>query len=411
MRIRASVSDVFHRIVDDLVRRSGGPGNLGQLRLHLDGEVDVPALAAAWREAGRRAPVLAATCVDGWRGARFDLRTVPDLVLETSATDIATIAGADLRSGLSKGNLVRLHLGSDGAVLTWHHALCDARGAQGLLRDLGTGLREAWWEPSYRQDRDLPTTAAGRGRDARGAVDLLRPLRSRPILRLARTNGNAAVPLRQVTTCLGAETAAVDGRIRSIVGRFGETAFCLAAVAAALAEHGDGLVVFPLAVDERAPGTTRCLANAHGFLFLSVDADLARRDLAAAARHLRDAHKAWIAAEGNRKLLAALSWLPLAGSRMARFQLGFGRPGLHASACVANTGATILGETWFGAQVRGVDHTIALPGNPGVAVLFHRDARGLGFDTIVTGALSRRLPPEALAARVRFHLCDRVLDA
>ena len=169
-------------------------------------------------------------------------------------------------------------------------------------------------------------------------------------------------------------------------------------------------MVFPLAVDERAPGSSRCLANAHGFLFLSVDADLARRDLAAAARHLRDAHRAWVAAEGNRKLLAALSWLPLVGSRMARFQLGFGKPGLHASACVANTGMTMLGETWFGARVRGVDHTIAVPGHPGVAVLFHRDARGLGFDTMLTGALARRLPPEILAERIRFHLCERPLE-
>lgn len=407
MRQRLSASDAFHHVVDGVIRRSGGPGNLGQLRIHLDSGYDRVAIAVAWAALGRELR-LARAPVRRW------CFQVPRSAVLAAVDDIRSLAAAgqaDLRAGLASDEHLRLRLAADGVVVTWRHTVADARGIQGLLAALPHGVREPWRDPGYRADAELPPTAALRGQAARGAVALLKPLRLRPLLRLAGMRGNHGAPLVCVHLALGAATTTVDERVRASVGRFGETAFLLAAVAGALAERGDGQIVFPLAADTRRPGESRLLANAHSFLFLAVDAGLARSDLSATARHLRDAHKAWIAADGSTKLLASLSWLPLLGERIARYQLGFGRPGLLASACVANSGRALLGETWFGASVRGIDHVAAVPGHPGLAVLFHRDGRGLCVDVVVAGRLARRCPAAHLAERIRWHLVERPLTS
>lgn len=401
MRVRLSASDAFHHVVDGIIRRSGGPGNLAQLRIHLGPGLDHAALRAAWDAFGRQARIARAP-VRRWR---FVLPQTSRLALHQDARPLATVGQAELRAGLAADEHLRLCLTADGAVLTWRHTLADARGIQSVLMALESPT--TWHDRAPRSDAEMPPRAALRGKAAREVVPLLKPLRLLPLLRPAGVRGNRSAPLSCAHVALGVETERVDERIRATVGRFGETAFVLAAVAGALAEHADGQLVFPLAADSRRPQERRLLANAHGFLFLAVDAELARRDLAATARHLRDAHKAWLAAQGTTKLLASLSWLPMLGERIARYQLGFGKPGLLASACVANSGRTLLGDTWFNATVRGIDHVAAVPGHPGVAVLFHRDARGLCIDVVIAGALAKRLTPGHLAARIRHHLVER----
>lgn len=405
MRQRLSASDAFHHVVDGVIRRSGGPGNLGQLRIHLDPGYDRAAIAATWAALGQQLRIARAP-VRRWC---FQVPRQGALAAVSDERPLAAAGLTDLRTGLAGDEHLRLRLATDGVVVTWRHTVADARGIQGLLMALPQGGREPWQQAGYRADADLPPTAALRGQAARGAVALLKPLRLRPLLRPAGLRGNHGAPLACVHLALGAATATVDERVRASVGRFGETAFLLAAVAGALAELGDGQIVFPLAADTRRPGETRLLANAHSFLFLAVDAGLARSDLSATARHLRDAHKAWIAADGSTKLLASLSWLPLLGERIARYQLGFGRPGLLASACVANSGRSLLGDTWFGTTVRGIDHVATVPGHPGVAVLFHRDVRGLCVDVVIAGRLAQRCPAEQLAERIRWHLVERPL--
>jgi hypothetical protein len=404
-----SASDGFHRIVEDLIQRGGGRGNFGQLRVRLGPGLDRHAVMQAWEQVGQRVPLLCAPIHGGLRGGRFAVPRHAKLHAVASSGTVEALGHRDLQAGLASNEHVRLHLADDGVVLTWRHVLCDARGAQSLLAALATGFSESWWADDYRADRDVPATAAARGLAARDALPLLRPLRTQPMLRLRQGGRYASAPAMVHATVLGGATDTVDERIRSTVGRFGETAFCLAAVAGALAERGTGQIVFPLAVDLRKPGQTRSLSNAHGFMFLAVDAELARRDLAATARHLRDAHKAWVAADGTSKLLASLSWFPRLGSWFGRFQLGFGKPGLAASCCVANSGRAQLHGTWFGAEVRGVDHAAVVPGNPGLAVLFHRDSRGLGFDTVWSGQSDGARHAAQFAERVRWHLCERSL--
>jgi len=424
MRQRLSASDVFHRVVDCIVRRDGGSGNLGQLRLRLrlplaDRAVDD--LARAWAAAGQEAWILGASSGAGLRGAFWRMRGPARLRCERSIASLTALADGHLAGGLdaARGDLVRLGYASDlhdpGVVLTWNHQLADARGMQSLLATLprlahGARLGQRWWEGAYRSDAEVPADPAARGRSARAAVDVLRPLRKRGMLRATGAQRNAALPLRLASIALGDEdTARCDARQRAATGRFSELPFLLAGVAAALESicGVGGDLLFPVAVDQRQLPDERLLANHHGFLMLGLAGGLATADLGEAGRALKSAHRTWVGTGATAKLLSAISWFPWTGSWFARYQLGFGRSGLAASCLVSNAGRTLLPERWFGGEVQGVDHAVALPGNPGLAVLFHRDARGLGFDVVVSGQLGERLRPTDFAQAVRHQLIER----
>ena len=424
MRQRLSASDVFHRVVDQLVRRAGGVGNISQLRVRLRrplADATVADLARAWTAAGREAWILGARTGAGLRGAFWCTHGPARLALAQSDLGLTTLADTHLADGLDarRGELVRLGHAcapdDPGVVLTWNHRLADARGMQGLLAALprlarGERLGQRWWESAYRSDAEMPADAAGRGRSARAVVAVLRPLRTRGMLRATGGLGNAAVPLRQARIALGeADTARCDARQRAATGRFSENPFLLACVAAALETccGVSGDLLFPFAADQRQLPDERLLANHHGFLMLGLAAGLATADLGEAGRALKAAHRTWVGSGATGKLLSAISWFPWTGGWFARFQLGFGRSGLAASCLVSNAGRTLLPERWFGGEVQGVDHAVALPGNPGLAVLFHRDGRGLGFDVLVAGRLGERLPPECFAQAVRHQLLER----
>jgi hypothetical protein len=340
---------------------------------------------------------------------------------------LTPLAEAGLRRGLDgdRGEWMRLACATataePGLVLTWNHRLCDARGAMGVIAALSEisadgSPRERWWRSDYRAAGPLPTSAAARGQLARGTLALLDPLCRGPWLRPAVDSSrgkNPAAPIRRYGMILDAEvTARFDARQRAATGRFGETPFVLAAVAAALeAAYGIGAdLLFPLAVDtraEHADGERRLLSNCHGFMLLRLAAGLASRDLGEAGRALKEGHRRWLAADGFTKMSASLSWFPLLGYRLARAELGFHRAGIAASCLVANTGRTLVPERLFGAGVLGVDHAASLPGTPGLGVLVHRDRRGLGLDVIATGAVARRLPPERFAALIAEQLLER----
>lgn len=416
MRIPLSASDVFHRSLDQQIRRDGGPGNLGQLCLRTDRPVQIEALRAAWRTLAAQAPILGARIAGGVRGPRWLVPASIDLDLHCAGAPLDEVAQRELRAGAEE--LIRLaastHAGSPGVVLTWNHQLCDVRGVQGIIVALprlarGEALGEAWSAPDYRHDVEVPRVPAQRGRLAQGAMRLLRVLGRRDLARPAGRTRNAAAPVRVHHRVLGHTlTAQVDARAKAVVGRFGETPFLIAAVAGALAAAGvEGDMLFPLAVDLRRPGETRLFANRHGFLMLPLAGAVVRQDLGAAALAVKAAHRDWLAADGVTKLLAAISWFPYAGPWFSRYQLGGGRSGLAASCLAANSGRSPLAGDWFGAVITGIDHVAVPPGQPGVAVLFHRDERGLCLDVVVTGALGRRLPPERLADAVVHQLVER----
>ncbi|MBA3699243.1 MAG: hypothetical protein H0W78_10345 [Planctomycetes bacterium] len=419
MRQPLGPADIFADLLDGIIRHEGGSGNVGQLRVHLDGKIDAEALSRAWCALGHEAWTLGARFRRGLRGAALHTAGPVELELE-HAHHAHVVAAQHLREGT--GNVaMRLALVDDGLVLTWDHRLCDARGAAGVLAALprlaiGQHLGEPWWTPDYRWVPGVPRAARVRGPMAQQAMPLLIPHRLvplwRPLAKPTRSPANPASPITTCTTVLGDEgTKAYTARQRQATGRMAETPFLLACVAAALeaARGVDGDVLMPLTVDLREGGEKRLLANCHGYCFLRVPAGLATKDLVAAANHLKQAHREWIAADGLVKLSASMSWFGHLPRRLARAQLGNHHAGVWASCVVANAGATPLGESWFGARVIGVDHAACIPGTPGIGVLFHRDARGLGFSTLATGRVIKTIPPQRFADLLRWQLMERPL--
>ncbi len=419
-------ADIFAAILDRLIRDAGGAGNLGQLRVHFARPLaDHAALARAWRRLGEQAWPLGARLLHGLRGMRLAMGGPAGLALEL-ADDLARCASEHLANGTGEVN-ARLALIGDarapGLVMTWNHRVLDARAALGLLHELpglaaGGTLREAWWDPAYRQLPGVPQHAAARGRMASQALELLRPHRLVELWRpLGRGGGrsppaNRAHPLRSHSEVIG-DSEVLRQRQRQASGRLAETPFLLGCVAAALesALGVGGDVLMPLAVDLRAPGERRLLANCHGYCFLRVPAGLASRDLAGACRHLKQEHRAWTAQDGIVKLSSSMSWFGHLPHRLAQAQLGNHQPGVWSSCVVANVGASPLPATWFGAAISGVDHAALIPATPGLGVLFHRDARGLVVDVLACGRVAQLLAPERLARLIRWQLLERPLQA
>jgi hypothetical protein len=419
--LRMGPADVFALALDRIIRHEGGPGNIGVLSVHLDRPVDMLHVSQAWQAFGRQAWPVAGRFHQGLRGLRLLLRGPADLHVET-ADDQDAARRLVLTTGTGR-HLVRLIRCPTGLVLGWHHGLCDARAAQAILAGLGDiasgrPMREAWWTAGYRDQPGLPATAAARGRLASSAIALLKPHRLarlwKPLHagRRPPSPANDATP-HVATLALGAAaTAAMQARQRTAVGRMGEAAFVLAALAAALeATRGvRGDILMPLAVDLRPPGERRLLANCHGYAFLRVPAGLPSADLSAAARHLQAAQKQWIADQGSERMGASLQYFAYLPHRLVQAQLGFFGPGVHASAVAASTGKATL-STILGAQVTGIDHAAAIPGCPGVGALFHHDARGLVIDALAAGRVADVLPPSRLAEAIRWQLVERPLTA
>ena len=419
-------ADIFAAILDRLIRDQGGAGNLGQLRVRFAHPISDPAaLARAWQRLGSQAWPLGAQLHHGLRGMRLAMRGPAALALER-VQSLALCADEHLAHGTGAVN-ARLALCEDaqapGLVLTWNHRVLDARAALGLLHELprlaaGDSLREAWWDPAYRQLPGVPLRAASRGRLAGQALELLRPHRLvrlwRPLVRAGSPApaANRAHPLASHSEVVG-DSEELRQRQRQAAGRLAETPFLLACVAAALeaALGVGGDLLMPLAVDLRAPGERRLLANCHGYCFLRLPAGLASNDLASACRHLKQEHRAWTAQDGIAKLSASMSWFGHLPHRLAQAQLGNHQAGVWSSCVIANAGASTLPATLFGAAITGIDHAALIPATPGIGVFFHRDARGLVMDVLACGRVPGVLAPARLAALIRWQLLERPLNA
>jgi hypothetical protein len=420
MRQSSGPADIFADLLDRIIRHEGGSGNLGQLRVRLAGPItDIAGLQRSWQQFGQRNWTVGAQIRRGLRGIQLLTRGPANLQIE-----LVTSADAAAQQHLVQGTdqaLMRLAVANDGVVLTWDHRLCDARGAGGVLALLpeiaaGKNTNERWWDSAYRWPPGVPRAARVRGPMAQQAMPLLIPHRLvhlwRPLTKNKQSPANPASSLSVHATALGLEATAIyQTRQRQASGRLAETPYLLACVAATLEAHRgiDGDILMPLTVDLRETGDKRLLANCHGYCFLRVPAGLATMNLKAAATHLKQAHRDWLAADGLIKLSASMSWFGHLPTRLARAQLGNHRAGVWASCVVANAGATTLGASWFGASVLGVDHAACIPGTPGIGVLFRRDARGLGFDTITTGRVSSQFPAQQFAERLRYQLLERPL--
>ncbi|MDA3960347.1 MAG: hypothetical protein PF961_06130 [Planctomycetota bacterium] len=395
--------DAFAVTLDGLIRRGGGAGNCGQLRVHCGQDPDRQLVSERVARLHAACPLLSARLAGGLRGPRW---WVPQQAAAPvwSGADAADSADAHMAQlDPSRGRNLCWSIEGRELILTWHHALCDARGAMALLTGLEQLGLDAWWQRSV---TGCAQSAAERGRQARRAVDLLRPHRARRLWQAPGAGAWAPEPMQRCHVSLGGEGDAILAAGRRLVGRLAETPFLLACLAAALEDctgvGGDFL--FPLAVDLRTPAAPAPIANAHGFAFVAVDAGLATLSVESAARALKAQMRAWARADGERVLLASLSWFPRLPQALVRRELGLGGPGIAASCLVANTGLSRVPDRLAGATVTGIDHLLMVPARPGLAVLFRRDGRGLGFDVMASAAVHQQLPVSRVAAALQARL-------
>lgn len=419
--IPASGTDVFHQLVDRGIRRTGGPGSHGQLIIHSTCSPTPQNLAVALACLVRQAPLLHARWIGDLRGPRWRFARTSAALRAEWDLDLDQLAARHLRSDMDDGWLIRFGHTPDGIVVTWDHRLIDARGVMGVIGSLprlaaGELLNEAWYQSGYRDPVDLPATHAQRGRLARNLLPLIRQQRLTRIWKPGRREPRGCTslgPYVVVDLSLGAETAVLDARIRATTGRFGETAFLLAALAGALEACGGiaGDLLFPLAVDSRSSGQSRLFSNHHGFSMLLLPEGSATADLGRAAHQIKEAQRAWLVGDGVRAMAASLTYFHYLGTRRGQYEIGNRRAGVWASCLVANTGQTKIPDDWFGGVITAIHHRVTVPDSPGLAAIFSRDARGVAVTLIATAAVAQGLDLTAVATALREQLIERTLSA
>src|SRR4051812_26044363 len=82
MRLPLSGIDFFHHVIHRMIRRHGGAGNHGQLRLRLASPPDAARVDAAWRRAGTCAWTIGARLRTSLRGPQWIVREPARLALE-----------------------------------------------------------------------------------------------------------------------------------------------------------------------------------------------------------------------------------------------------------------------------------------------------------------------------------------
>lgn len=396
----AGPADHFAELLDRMVRRAGGPGNLGQLVVRTVQPPDPGVVASAWTALRRAHPLIDGRWRRSLRGVSLGRGRDSGDSAPPVTGDLDRAARAGFAGDWRRPPWCRLVLAdgpdSAGCVLTWDHRFCDARSAMSLLRE--TAEPPATAGDRDRCGADSPRDLRERGRLAREAGRMLHELDTGRCWRPPR-RGRSVRPVHRRMVLAGPDLERYRERQRRIGGRFGETAFFLAAFARACRSRhrGSGHFLFPMAVDERR-GRPLGLGNHHGFQFLRCGVEVVDEGLAAATAALTASQRDWLVRDGSRKLLASFSFVPWVPDTLIRTQLGQGGAGLAASSLVANTGPSLVPDTLFGVPVLDVRHGLHPPAHPGLALLCHRFGGRLVFELIAVEAVARALDPEALVA-------------
>lgn len=396
---KAGPGDVFAQITHRMIVRDGGPGNWAALRVLLSsGTIEADSVWRRWHALTAGCPLLRSQWFHGLRGCGWRL---PGLLQ----------GDQHLRPPMA----VALQCQADGQghelILRWDHRVADVRAALQVLQALAddqslSAMLDA--DHTQRSIPSLPATARERSVLARSLPALMKPFRGghwQP----RRCPGAALYPLSSAQAIIsGADWQALQQRQRQVSGRFGESAFYLAAVARALyrAAGARGRLIFPLAVDLRGPDQRWSLINGHGFMFCTVDAALAHHDMAAASAAIAQGQKRWLEAEGARAILAGIGFAPWVPWPLVRQELGFRGPGLGASAICGWSGLNALPTQLAGCSPVGVDHQVVPMAAPGLAILMHRDLRGWVADVHASAAVEPACPPQRVAEALRHGLLD-----
>lgn len=418
--------DVFHLMEDREMRSRGLAGNLCVYHLELDGRLDPGGLGRRVRRAVELVPEL------GWRLAR-GLAPPPRWtsggvlapavrVQEVGSEPLAALVERALLQPLDGERpwSIDLHRGRERDALTfrWFHPLVDAKGAERLLRWLGSGAGDAPEAPPPPEERFGSSERPIAKLDRKARLALMRAynqhameLGRTPVLSPATTAAGAVGPAtRLVRVHLTAEeTRRFDRRVRERA-RLAETSVMIWIAARVVDRELQArgfappryLVPVPLSIDPKV-GSGRMLGNHLSMMMFALDRD----DLADEARaigRLAEQQRGIVRQKLDLGMAAALDfarWLPRPVYRALSTRPFGGRE--MASFIFSNPGPVAI-ESFAGLPVLDALPVPAAVLPPGLQIIFTRHGGRLSALLIyVDGVLTPR-SAEAMAADLHREL-------
>jgi hypothetical protein len=421
---------IFHLVNDRAMRARGLAGNHCVFVLELAGKLD-PA----------RLDVRLARAVSDLPELRFRLKSgfppfiAPSWVIDAgrpppraeilnagSDGSAAVEARLNTRVDGSTPWAVDLVRGEDHDLLLfrWYQPLVDGKGAERLVRWLGSGGADEPERPPPEDERFEASERPLRGLDRETRVALIRAygnyaleLGKTPIMSLATVapRKGKAGRMRFVRAVLTeAETQRFDARVRK-VARLAETSVMLLAAARvvdrALQSRGfapaQHIIPLPLSLDPKA-GATRLLGNNLTMMLLSIS----REDLANEARgvaHLAEQQRHIVRNKLDTGMLAALEFASVL-PRPA-YQWLADRPfhGEMSSLVCSNPGSLSI-DTFAGVPVRDAYVLPAAVLPPGFQVIFTRFGGRLSAAIIYVDSVVSQGEAAMLAADLKNELCS-----
>jgi hypothetical protein len=398
-QIRLAAGDYFMHGQDRRMRRAGLPGNICRIALRLDGNFQLDLL----RRRVSESPIF------NWLGRVHIVRQClvlspvwrtmadpPPLLREHNSSELATPGTVDLPASVLEnplhagdGPAMALDLisrpdGSKDLVLSWNHALMDARGAELVLRHLSAepGAKGApaienlispgqrsknlaeWWDNAI---------------VAKGSVKWLHESGSEPLFSLMpglRPGKSCNNPYRLLSFS-EEETARINTRCQQLNAGFRRSHFYLAAsiralhtIATARGNREEAYLV-PVPHDMRRRGATGPIFSNHlSILFYRIEPGVAGRlsdIIAQLTRQMMDQ----IRDRFPESCMAALDMFKPMPLNYYLRHLGKPTRGKFASLSFSDSGETCSGiGDMLGGNIREVTHLVPAWRPPGLTVLF-----------------------------------------
>jgi hypothetical protein len=421
---------IFHLVNDRAMRARGLAGNHCVFVLELAGKLDPARLDVRLARAVSDLPELRFRLKSGFPPF-FSPSWVIDAGRPPPRAEILT-AGSDETAAVE----ARLSARVDGAtpwavdlvrgddhdtlLFRWYQPLVDGKGAERLVRWLGSGGADEPEHPPPEAERFEASERPLRGLDRDARVALIRAygnyaleLGKTPIMSLAtvaprKGKGGRMRFVRAVLT--ETETQRFDARVRK-VARLAETSVMLLAasrvVDRALQSRGyapaQHIIPLPLSLDPKA-GATRLLGNNLTMMLLSIS----RADLADEARgiaHLAEQQRHIVRNKLDTGMLAALEFASIL-PRPA-YQWLADRP-FHGemSSLVCSNPGTLSIDAFAGVPVRDAYVLPAAVLPPGFQVIFTRFGGRLSAAIIYVDSVVSQGEAAMLAADLKNELCS-----
>ncbi len=391
--------DYFMHSQDARMRDAGLPGNICRVALRLDGGLDPEAL----RRRIESSPVFGwlarmhitrpwQVAPPTWRAtasprAFFQVHPPNGSHGEVLGAVPREIGQREMHAARGPSlaiDLVGHSNGSQDLILSWNHALLDARGAEFILRHLYSG--PAPDDSSTLESLINPDQTSfgfskwwnSLGR-ARLSLNWLKASGKPPLFSLMPEAAPASAPKNHSRLLLftSEEAARIDARCKSLNAAFRRSHFYLAASLRAVHEvalrrgKADSAYLLPVPHDKRRRGAKGPIFSNHlSILFYRIEAHQAT-NLSAVIEELTKQMMEQIRTQFPECCMAALDMFKPLPLNLYLYQLGKPSQGKFASFCFSDSGETCAGiRDVMGAKIQSVVHMVSTWRPPGLTVLF-----------------------------------------